>query len=452
MSLPRYKEYKESGSDWVGAVPRHWELVKLKHIAQFAGGGTPSRDNPSYWEGEFPWVSPKDMKSEIIDKTEEYITRLGLENSTAALIAPGAILMVVRSGILRHTIPVAINLVPLALNQDLKAIIFESTGCESRFFLRWVQGLNDSLLLEWGKQGATVESIEHEYLAQTEIPLPPLPEQRAIAAFLDRETAKIDALVAEQERLIALLAEKRRAVISHAVTKGLDPNAPMKDSGIAWLGEVPAHWEVIKLRHFARFGGGGTPNRENTSYWGGDIPWVSPKDMKSNVIRQTEEHITEAGLENSATSIILPGGVLMVVRSGILRHTIPIAINAVAVSLNQDMKAVRFEPETCEPAFFLRLVQGLNDSLLLAWGKQGATVESIEHDYLASSLIPLPPMREQAAIIAFLDREVSKLDTLMTEAERAIALLKERRSALISAAVTGKIDVRDAGETEEVAA
>lgn len=246
MSLPRYPQYRDSGVEWLGRVPAHWKLTKLKHVASFSGGGTPSRDNPMFWNGEIPWVSPKDMKAELIEAAEEYITHEGLAGSSTSLVSPGRLLMVVRSGILKHTIPVAINTAEVALNQDMKALTFDSP-VTSRFFLRWIQGLNDELLLAWSKQGATVESIEHAYLAETLVPLPPETEQIAIATFLDRETGKIDALIAEQEKLLALLAEKRQATISHAVTKGLNPDVPMKDSGVAWLGEVPGHWVLTPL-------------------------------------------------------------------------------------------------------------------------------------------------------------------------------------------------------------
>ena len=133
---------------------------------------------------------------------------------------------------------------------------------------------------------------------------------------------------------------------------------------------------------------------------------------------------------------------LIVVRSGILKHTIPIAINEVPVALNQDMKALTFDIRKCDGRFFLRWVQGHNEQLLLAWAKQGATVESIEHSYLAQTLMPLPEIHEQAAIVEFIETETAKFDTLTAEAQRAIDLLQERRTALISAAVTGQIDVR----------
>ncbi|HWX67951.1 MAG TPA: restriction endonuclease subunit S [Rhodanobacter sp.] len=228
MSMPRYAEYKDSGVKWLGKVPAHWEPLKVKAFTQFCGGGTPSRDNLAFWNGDIPWVSPKDMKFERIKGAEEYITDEGLSSSSSSLVDSGRLLVVVRSGILKHTIPVAINDVPVALNQDMKALRFKEQLATSEFFLRWVQGLNNALLLAWAKQGATVESIEHNYLAETLVPLPPLSEQSAIATFLDRETGKIDALIAEQEKLLTLLAEKRQAAISQAVTRGLKPNAPMK--------------------------------------------------------------------------------------------------------------------------------------------------------------------------------------------------------------------------------
>jgi type I restriction enzyme S subunit len=216
----------------------------------------------------------------------------------------------------------------------------------------------------------------------------------------------------------------------------------MKPSGIEWLGDVPEHWALPKLKGVATFSGGGTPSRDNPAYWNGDIPWVSPKDMKAERIEGAEESITEEGLRSSASILLPPGRVLIVVRSGILKHTIPIAINETEVALNQDMKALSFDPTKCVERFFFRWVQGHNEQLLLAWAKQGATVESIEHSYLAQTVVPLPAVAEQNAIVEYLETELAKFDTLTAEAQRAIDLLQERRTALISAAVTGQIDVR----------
>jgi type I restriction enzyme S subunit len=214
-----------------------------------------------------------------------------------------------------------------------------------------------------------------------------------------------------------------------------------KDSGVEWLGEVPDHWEVQKIKYISVCLGGGTPSRENLDYWNGNIPWVSPKDMKVERIQNSEESITQEGLINSSSNLINSGHVLLVVRSGILKHTIPVAINDVDVTLNQDMKALRMSGG-CKPDFLLRWIQGLNSLLLLAWSKQGATVESIEHEYLSNTLIPLPSLNEQEEVLDYIAKETLQIDALLTEAQKTILLLHERRTALISAAVTGKIDVR----------
>jgi type I restriction enzyme S subunit len=275
------------------------------------------------------------------------------------------------------------------------------------------------------------------------IPHAPITEQEKISAFLDHETAKIDALIEKQHRLIELLKEKRQAVISQAVTKGLNPNAPMKDSGVEWLGEVPAHWDLQPLKYLCTFSGGGTPSKDNLSYWTeGNIPWVSPKDMKSFWISDSQDKITQAAVQGSSTNFVDAGALLIVVRSGILQRTIPIAINTVPVTLNQDMKALSFISEM-NVEFAANFILGNIPPLLLEWSKEGATVESIEHEYLSSSVFPVPPYEEQCEINAAIRQRMESFDALEQQAATGISLLQERRTALISAAVTGKIDVRN---------
>ena len=272
------------------------------------------------------------------------------------------------------------------------------------------------------------------------MPVPPLSEQKAIAAFLDRETERIDGLIGKREKLTALLQEKRAALISHAVTKGLDPKAKMKPSGIDWLGDIPADWETDKIKYNTFSCSGGTPNTENPDYWDGEIPWVSPKDMKASKISATEDSITELGLNESASRLIDENTVLIVVRSGILKHTIPVAINVVPVSINQDMKAV-FTKDKVTPAYLFYFIEGIQKNLLPLWRKQGCTVESIEQEFMGNTCLPIPPVSEQKAIAVYLDLETKKIDGLMEKEQQIIERMKEYRSALISAAVTGKIDV-----------
>ena len=436
MSFPRYESYKESGVEWLGEVPEHWEVISIKWLSPVQRGASPRPiDNPKYFDedGEYAWVRIADVSASdgVLRETTQKLSVLG--SSLSVKIAPGELFVSIAGTVGKPCISEIkacihdgfVYFPRLKINPKLLYRIFESETCYG--------GLG-----KWGTQ----LNLNTDTIGSIRVALPPQKELSLVLSFLDRETAKIDALIAEQQRLIELLKEKRQSVISHAVTKGLNPNAPMKDSGIEWLGKVPGHWGLPKLKHFTRFAGGGTPSRDNLEYWNGDIPWVSPKDMKVEIINSAEEYITQTGLENSSSSLRPSGQVLMVVRSGILKHTIPVAITEVPVALNQDMKALSFTDGSCLNLFFMRWTQGLNALLLLAWAKQGATVESIEHTYLTETVIPLPPITEQQAIVAFLDRETTKLDTLTAEAKTAITLLQERRSALISAAVTGKIDVR----------
>jgi type I restriction enzyme, S subunit len=440
MSVPAYPAYRDSGVPWLGRVPRHWNVVPLKHVASFAGGGTPSREIPAFWNGDVPWVSPKDMKSEVIRDSEERITEAGLAAGAASLIAPNAVLIVVRSGILRHTIPVAINERPVALNQDMKALRLDESRCRPRFVLRLVQGMNDLFLNLWLKQGATVESIEHEYLARTEIPLPPLAEQHAIAAFLDRECGKIDGLVAEQERLIGLLKEKRQAVISHAVTKGLDPNAPMKDSGIAWLGQVPAHWEVKRLKQFAGGVTVGVVVMPSQYYADGGVPALRSLNVREMAI--SLDSLVYFGVEanNSLAKSMLRTDDLVAIRTGKPGTTAVVPPELDGANCI-DLILIRRSPR-----FVSRFLGYAMNSpvchIQYAEGSEGALQQHFNIETAGNLRIALPSLDEQAEIVAFLDATVRGIDTLTDEAERAIALLKERRAALISAAVTGKIDVR----------
>lgn len=213
---------------WLKRLPSDWSVQRIKHVVRFAGGGTPSKAVDEFWSGHIPWVSPKDMKTFRITETQDNITEAAITSSACSLIPAGAALMVVRSGILQHTIPVAINDVPVCLNQDMKALIPED-GISSEYLAYLVQGLNERLLDEWVKQGATVESVEFESMANTPIPVPPPEQQVAIASYLTTETQRIDDLIEHKRREIELLEELRKATITDAVLGRIDVSGYMKN-------------------------------------------------------------------------------------------------------------------------------------------------------------------------------------------------------------------------------
>ncbi|MBL4862236.1 MAG: restriction endonuclease subunit S, partial [Crocinitomicaceae bacterium] len=267
-------------------------------------------------------------------------------------------------------------------------------------------------------------------------------EQTQIVNYLDLKTTQIDNLIDKKEKLIELLKEERTAIINQAVTKGLNPNVPMKHTGIEWLGEIPEHWEVTKIKYQFNVQGGGTPSKENSSYWNGNIPWVSPKDMKQKEITDTIDKTNLLGISNSSSKIVESESLLMVVRSGILQRTIPIGINKVPVSLNQDIKS--FTSKGSHSIHLLySFIKGWETHLLEDWSKEGATVESIEMEYLLNFSLPKPPTHEQKDIVKFIEDEENNIILTMNLLLKEIELLKEYKTALISEVVTGKVDIRD---------
>jgi type I restriction enzyme S subunit len=190
-----------------------------------------------------------------------------------------------------------------------------------------------------------------------------------------------------------------------------------------------------------RFVGGGTPSKAVDAYWSGAIPWVSPKDMRTDQISDSQDHISEQALRESAVQLVPTGAVLIVVRSGILRRRIPVALTVARVTLNQDMKALVPRAEIISP-YLKYMIEGFQKSLLLAWSKVGATVESLEHNYVANSLMPVPPIAEQRAICDELTRDLQGINEAIERERQTIALMLEYRDRQIADVVTGQVDVR----------
>ena len=439
MSFPRYPAYKDSGVAWLGEVPGHWKISKLKHAATFASGGTPSKEVLGYWNGSIPWASSKDLKSDVLSDTEDHITERAVEDG-ARLIGAGDLMVVVRGMILAHTFPVTKALVAMAINQDLKGVR-PNSGWHTDYFAALLRAASPETFRRLDEAGHGTKALRMESWVGMELPQPPLPEQHAIATFLDRETAKIDALVSEQQRLIELLKEKRQAVISHVVTKGLNPDAPMKDSGVEWLGEVPAHWEVIKMKWVAKMESGHTPDKKVPEYWeGGDIPWVSLNDTSflrdNDYITDTAYAVTRLGIENSSAHLLPERSVVFSRDATIGRCAITTRPMAVSQHFIAWVCGSRVIPEFL--LLRLRSMTGELDRLTT-----GATLKTIGMPEVRTLVTPVPSLLEQRAIIDWVENQAKRLDALTDTAERAIELLQERRTALISAAVTGQIDVRE---------
>jgi restriction endonuclease S subunit len=281
------------------------------------------------------------------------------------------------------------------------------------------------------------QRVPEEFIRNYLVPVPPLNVQRAIADYLDRETARIDALIAAKERLLALLAEKRRALITRAVTRGLDPNAPMKDSGIPWLGEIPAHWTAIRINHVVTLRRSRVQSdEERKPYIGLEHIESWTGRLVSDLSSADEAAVSATRESDSLSSTFEPGDVLF----GKLRPYLAKAWVAEFAG-RCTTEALVMQPVAVE-ARFLRYVFLCPDFIdLVDASTFGSKMPRADWDFIGNIKIPLPPATEQRAIVEHITEETARLDALRAATERSIALLKERRAALISAAVTGQIDV-----------
>ena len=448
MTIRAYPAYKESGFEWIGRIPTSWNMVRTKDVFEIVNGATPKSDDPLYWDGNIVWITPADISNISgwsITYSSRMITQAGLDACAASLVPPNSIILSTRAPIGS----IGIAAVDLCINQGCRALVLR-IGTTTKYFAYIISVSSEQLNIRG--RGTTFLELPGESLAAFPLPLPPLAEQSAIAAFLDRETGKIDALVAEQERLIALLKEKRQAVISHAVTKGLNPNAPMKDSGVPWLGEVPAHWQVKRLKQLVAVGTSisyGIVQPGEPQILG--VPFVQTTNMTSGQFSFDSLQKTTAEIASGYPRSRLTGGeVLLGIRASIgAAFVAPPYLQGANLSRG----VARIVPNATIIAKYTVDFFG-SQNVSHYWGqmRQGSTFNEVSIETVREMWVTVPPIPEQNDLVAHIQRRNSELDNLSAAATHAITLLRERRAALISAAVTGKVDVRDTAPSTQDAA
>ncbi len=420
-----YPKYKPSGVEWLGDVPEGWNISKLKYVLMsIIAGGTPKTDKPNNWceSGDgVPWVSIADMSiNHIISKTKKDVTLNGILEKGLKVLPKGTLLYSIFASLGK----VAIADTKLTTNQAILGLVPNKNITNE--FLYWLL-VSLEKYVHFVASSNTQDNLNMEKVANFPIPLLSKNEQTAIANFLDRETAKIDTLIAKQERLIELLQEKRQALISHTVTKGLDPNVRMKDSGIEWLGEVPEHWEVKKLKFNLRL------RTEKSKIEKHKIIALENIESKTGKYIPTESIYQGEGIACYCNDVLF--GKLRPYLAKVYRCN----ENAIAFG-----DLLTYQPLTnykSSYAFYMLIsetfIKIVNSSTY------GAKMPRAGADFINEMPLPTPPIDEQQQIADYLDTQTAKIDTLIKKAHQAIKLLKERREALISAAVTGKIDVRE---------
>ncbi|MCA2993071.1 restriction endonuclease subunit S [Gemmatimonas sp.] len=437
MSFPRYPEYRQSGEEWIGEVPADWQVLRLR----FAASLNPSKQETSHLPPEtLVTFLPMEAVGEdgSIDLSRERPLSEVLEGYTYlrdgdiafAKITPcfengkGALMRSLRDGIGFGTTELTV----MRPREDRTVAEFLNYWIASRTFRQ----IGEAHMYGAGGQKRVPESMVRDF----RVPLPSLPEQRAIAAFLDRETAKIDALVAEQRRLMDLLREKRQAVISHAVTKGLNPDAPMKDSGVEWLGDVPAHWSVQMIKRLSPVMRGASPRPiDDPKYFDddGEFAWVRIADVSASTGRLTEasQYLSDLG---SSLSVKLAPGALFVSIAGTVGKP---CITDIHACIHDGF--VYFPSLQIEPMWLFRIFEA--GTCYGGLGKLGTQL-NLNTDTIGSIVVPVPPANEAREILRVLERRLQMLDALREDVTASLSLLEERRAALVTAAVTGQIDVR----------
>ncbi|MDV6341115.1 restriction endonuclease subunit S [Nitrosomonas sp. Is24] len=434
MSFPRYERYKDSGVEWLGEVPEHWEVIQSRRL--FA------QRKDRALESDLQLTASQ--KYGIIYQTDF----MAIEDQKVVQVIHGA-------DILKHVEPNDFVISMRSFQGGIEWSSFRGSISSAYVMLTPSKNINANFFRYLLKSQSYIQALQsttnlvrdgqalrYDNFTQIALPVIPFDEQSAIATFLDRETAKIDALIAEQQRLIELLKEKRQAVISHAVTKGLNPDVPMKDSGVEWLGEVPEHWRITPFSYGVGFQEG--PGILAIDFQEEGIPLLRISGIQERwATLEGCNFLNPEKVNLRWNHFRLKAGDLLISASASMGSICEVGQEAEGAIPYTGIIRLWKRDNITISCYVRTLVNSAMFTTQVDLFRAGATIQHFGPTHLNRMKIVLPPIEEQEFIATFLDRETTKLDTLTVEAQRAITLLQERRTALISAAVTGKIDVRN---------
>jgi type I restriction enzyme, S subunit len=446
MSFPKYPHYKDSGVEWLGEVPEHWRIDRLKRSTVATKGGV--------WGAEAQGdsddlicvrVADFDRQKLEVRLEEPTIRNVAQSERVGRILQPGDLLLEKSGGGEGQPVGCVVlyNHDQLAVCSNFVARLVVADRMSASFWRYYHAGMYAVRLNTRSiKQTSGIQNLDQEQYFDEVAAFPPVGEQESIAAFLDQETAKIDWLITEQQRLIKLLKEKRQAVISHAVTRGLNPDAPMKPSGVEWLGDVPAHWEVTQLRRVIRKGSSITygivqagPHVED------GVPYIKTSDMSGAELPIEGYAKTSTEIDAAyARSRVEAGDLVIAIRASVGKC---LRVPPSLAGANLTQGTAKIAPgDHVSGEFLLAYVNSTPVQAYLDSRAKGATFKEITLDALRRTPVLLPPATEQHAISEKITEANRTFGQLIDDAERAIILLQERRTGLISEAVTGKIDVR----------
>ena len=427
MATLSFNTLKKTDVTWLPLIPEHWELIKVRHLfKESTKKGFPNE--PLLVASQKHGVVSKDAYGKRTVEATKDLHNLKLVEVGDYVISlrsfQGGIELAYERGIISpaYTVMKETKIIDRRYFKNL----FKSPPFISLMTL-CVKGIREG-------QNIDYPTFKNEYL-----PFPPIGEQKAIAEYLDKKNNEIDKFIRNKEKLIELLGEERKAKLFNAVTKEINVIDGYKSSSINWLPVIPGKWNVKRLKHtVVKISGGITPSMDNANFWGGNVPWVTSKDMKSDIITASEMGITKKALQQTSIKMIPANSILLVVRSGILQHSLPASLNGIPITINQDLKAITVNKKLFLPAYFRMLLKGIEANILHECRKAVATVESIEMSDFTNFYLPVPPLEEQQKIIEYISQIFNDIDLAISNAQQEITAIKEYREALITDLVTGK--------------
>jgi type I restriction enzyme S subunit len=440
-----YPAYKDSGVEWLGRVPEHWQIKRLKHIANVQTGVAKGKDNEGKDTIEVPYLRVANVQDGYLSLDDVATIAIPREGLTRYSLQPGDVLMNEGGDFDKlGRGSVWLGEIDPCIHQN-HVFAVRPTKVSSA----WLNAFTGSLAAQFyfmgrAKQSTNLASISSSNIMELPVAMPPTAEVELLLAHLNRETARIDALIEKKTRFIELLREKRQALITHATTKGLDPNVKMKDSDLEWLGEVPEHWVVKRLKFIARIQTGIAKGKDNAEKDTVTVPYLRVANVQDGYLDLGEVTTIEVSTGDLPRYLLQPGDVLMneggdfdkLGRGHVWHGEIELCIH------QNHVFAVRPHGVSAE---WLNTFTSSAAAQFYFMGrsKQSTNLASISSSNLMELAVPLPNEEEQRLILDELNRQTAKVNSLGAKTERSIALLKERRFALITAVVTGQIDLRE---------
>ncbi|MEQ9080470.1 MAG: restriction endonuclease subunit S [Sandaracinaceae bacterium] len=426
-------------ADWLSGTPAANSAQPARRLFRIVNGSTPKSGETQYWDGNIPWVTPDDLgkiDGSVVSHTRRAITEAGLASCGTTMVPPGSVLVSTRAPIGY----VAIAGTALCTNQGCKSLVATAPTHAPYYYYVFAAATPE---LRARGRGTTFQELSTSEFSEVRVPAPDYATQTRIADFLDRKTAAIDALIAKKERLIELLEEKRQALITQAVTKGLDPNVPMKDSGIEWLGEIPAHWSVTKPKFACSRIVDGVHHTPN--YVDDGVPFVTVKNLTAGpgISLEDTKFVSEADHAQLIRRAHPERGDVLISKDGTLGVTRVIETET-AFSIFVSVALLKLRPNLLRPWFLRYCFE--SDALWQQFEsrKSGSGLKHLILSDIGDVVTPCPPLHEQDSIVRATRQRMDHIEKTRDSILDQVGRLREYRQALITAAVTGQLDVSEA--------